>query len=1290
VKSPVAEIVYRLETSLRRPRSARLASALVAALLLAGAAGLNAAVSTWNSASGNWSVAGNWLGNAVPASGNDVLIENNGLVQLTDSRTVGSIWLDTPGAIGTAAVLTIGSSGVLSATNLQVGASAGRSGTVTVAGGTLNVTSDYRIGLSGTGVVNLSSGAINANNFHLGSNASASGTLNITGGTFTAPGNTQIQLGASGTGVLTMSAGTLSAGTVYAAAFSTGSGAMTFSGGTAAFTGINVSGAGAADILVNGGQVTAGAVSIDTYNDTRRSSLTVSSGSLTVDSLTLADKNSITLTGAGALNFTNPSTKTLWIGAGAQDAAVYIGTGGAAGTLDVGTLDTNLGTGLVVFNHTGTVAFAPVIQGAIKVIKTGAGTTSLSGTNNYSRGTDINAGTLSFTGNAALGYGDITFNGGTLLYAAGNTADISLSRTVALASGTSTIDIGANNVSFALPFGNAGSGTFTKAGSGILTLAGSNYTGATTVSAGTLRAGGDSAFSASSTYTILSGATLDSAGQSPAIGALAGTAGAVTLGGGTLTLGGNDTSTTFGGVISGAGGIVKTGSGTFTLTAENTYTGGTTVSAGRLVAAHNGENGTFKGSSTVTVNAGGILQVNLSDALGWGNGNAKLVVNGGTVTTDGSAGEHTSLQDVTMTAGRLTDAGGNGQYFLNGPLVTNASASSAVIDSWRLELGNGWTPGTTSLTVADGAAVIDLDIASEVMGAGPLVKKGAGLLRLTGTNTYIGGTTLNGGTLLLGSAGALGVSGAIAFTGGTLQYSASNATDYSARFSNAASQAYRIDTNGRDVTFAAALASAGGTLAKLGPGTLTLTGANSFNGVTTISAGTLQIGAGGGSGAISGDIVNDGALVFDRTGTLSQSGVISGSGPLTKRGAGTVTLGGANTYTGATTVSAGVLVLSGSSSSPAFTVASGATLDFDTSAGSRDALVSATFAGAGTFRKSGGNTLSWSAQPATFALAADSLIDVEGGTFEAANTNWAGNLSSLHVASGATFAGEGAAVRVDVLTGAGTITAHFDGSNKVVTFGVNNGSGTFAGTLADSDTAIGQFVKVGTGTQELTGISTFGGGLVIQGGTVLANNNPLDGSATGDGGVYILAGTLGGAGRVGGVSLQGNLSPGAAANSIGTLHTDGMSWWEGGTYVWQIQDANGPAGSGYDFLSLDGVENPELYIDGTPSSRVRIAVQSLTFSSVAGLASGLTPGATYHWTIASVSGTITNFDPASFEIDTAGFFNDPNTAGFTISQVGNDLILNYTAVPEPTTYAIGIVALLGGAVLLRRRGFSRK
>ena len=78
-----------------------------------------------------------------------------------------------------------------------------------------------------------------------------------------------------------------------------------------------------------------------------------------------------------------------------------------------------------------------------------------------------------------------------------------------------------------------------------------------------------------------------------------------------------------------------------------------------------------------------------------------------------------------------------------------------------------------------------------------------------------------------------------------------------------------------------------GSLTQAGTGTTILTGANTYTGGTTISAGTLQIGNGGATGSVAGNIVDNAALVFNRTDTLTFAGAISGTGSLTQAGTGT-------------------------------------------------------------------------------------------------------------------------------------------------------------------------------------------------------------------------------------------------------------------------------------------------------------------------------------------------------------------------------------------------------------------
>ena len=101
----------------------------------------------------------------------------------------------------------------------------------------------------------------------------------------------------------------------------------------------------------------------------------------------------------------------------------------------------------------------------------------------------------------------------------------------------------------------------------------------------------------------------------------------------------------------------------------------------------------------------------------------------------------------------------------------------------------------------------------------------------------------------------------------------------------------------------------GGSLVKVGTGTLTLSGPNTYTGGTTINAGTLQLGDGGvlGNGSIIGNVVDNGTLAFDHINGFTFGGVISGAGGLAQIGSGTTILTANNSYTGPTTITRGVL-----------------------------------------------------------------------------------------------------------------------------------------------------------------------------------------------------------------------------------------------------------------------------------------------------------------------------------------------------------------------------------------------
>lgn len=139
-------------------------------------------------------------------------------------------------------------------------------------------------------------------------------------------------------------------------------------------------------------------------------------------------------------------------------------------------------------------------------------------------------------------------------------------------------------------------------------------------------------------------------------------------------------------------------------------------------------------------------------------------------------------------------------------------------------------------------------------------------------------TTIAAGTVTLGVAqdgttsGPLGTAGTISLPGGTLRYTAANTHDYSARFSTAANQQYRVDTNGQDVIWASPLTSSGGRLIKTGTGTLTINATNTASGNVEIAGGTVVVPAGRTLAFSGATKSNNDAVVISGGATLELNG----------------------------------------------------------------------------------------------------------------------------------------------------------------------------------------------------------------------------------------------------------------------------------------------------------------------------------------------------------------------------------------------------------------------------------
>ncbi|EHJ5307064.1 autotransporter-associated beta strand repeat-containing protein [Salmonella enterica subsp. enterica serovar Ouakam] len=544
------------------------------------------------------------------------------------------------------------------------------------------------------------------------------------------------------------------------------------------------------------------------------------------------------------------------------------------------------------------------------LIKQGAGTLILNAENTYTGGTTISGGTLVATNVDALGSGDVT-DDATLELNTGGTFDNAIS----------------------------GSGQVVKSGDDVLTLSGANsYSGGTLISDGTLVA--------SNVEALGSGDVTDNA---------------------TLEL---NTGGTFDNAISGSGKVEKSGDDALTLSGANTYTGGTLISDGTLVAS----NVEALGTGDVTDNA--VLELNT------GGDFDNAISGSGQVEKSGD--------------GTLTLSGSN--TYTGGTTINDGTLIATSVDA----LGSGDVTDNATLALNTGGT-----FDNAISGSGQVVKSGDDVLTLSGANSYSGGTLISDGTLVASNVEALG-SG----------YVTNDAV-------------LELNTGG---TFDNTI-SGSGRVVKSGDGALTLSGANSYSGGTLISDGTLIAGRVDVLG--SGDVTDNATLELNTGGTFDNA--ISGSGQVVKSGDETLTLSGANSYTGGTLISSGTLVANDVNALGTGDVTDNAVLELNTG-GDFDNAIS----GSGQVVKSGDETL----------------------TLSGANSYTGGTLIS-----GGTLV----ATSVEAL-GSGDVT-----DNAVLEL---NTGGTFDNAISGS----GQVVKSGDKTLTLSGANSYTGGTTISGGTLVASN----------------------------------------------------------------------------------------------------------------------------------------------------------------------------------------------------------
>ncbi|CAJ0794278.1 hypothetical protein LMG19083_02556 [Ralstonia psammae] len=218
---------------------------------------------------------------------------------------------------------------------------------------------------------------------------------------------------------------------------------------------------------------------------------------------------------------------------------------------------------------------------------------------------------------------------------------------------------------------------------------------------------------------------------------------------------------------------------------------------------------------------------------------------------------------------------------------------------------------------------VDGSYAGQIVGAGALEKTGTGTLTLGAGNTYSGGTTITQGTLAIGADSALGATtGGLTLNGGTLQLTG-NVDVAATRAISITNANGTIDTQGFTSTVSQGITGTGA-LTKAGSGTLVLAGDSAYQGGTTISAGALQLGNGGTSGSITGNVRDNGTLVFNRSDVFTFGGTVSGTGGITQAGTGTTVLTANNAIQGDTLVASGALAIGDAAHAGATLGASGA------------------------------------------------------------------------------------------------------------------------------------------------------------------------------------------------------------------------------------------------------------------------------------------------------------------------------------------------------------------------------
>ena len=628
--------------------------------------------------------------------------------------------------------------------------------------------------------------------------------------------------------------------------------------------------------------------------------------------------------------------------------------------------------------------------------------------------------------------------------------------------------------------------------------------------------------------------------------------------------------------------------GTFATSGNQSFGGNVTLLADSIMSGASASfaNGLDGSGHNLSVGFTGTIDttdfVNLASLEKTGNGtlilsgnnsnSGGIVVAGGTVegTTNSLTGDITNEGILRFNQGfdgSYSDVvSGNGSLEKSGDGLVTLSGTNSYTGGTTVN--NGTLAGTTDSlqgAITNNGAVrfdqsTDGTYASAMSGTGSLEKNGSGVVTLGGTNTYSGGTTVNGGTLA-GNTDSL--QGAISNNG-------------SVRFDQSGNGTYAGDLSGS------------GSLEKNGNGTLTLSGTNTYSGGTTVNNGTLA----GTADSLQGAITNNGAVRFDQSSNGTYSGAMDGSGSLEKNGNGTLTLSGTNSYTGGTTVNNGTLA--GTTESLQGAISNNGTVRFDQSANGTYAAV---LSGSGSLEKSG-----------TGAVTLSGTNTYSGGTTINAGT-LIGTTDSLQGA----------------MTNNGTV--RFDQSSD--------------GTYSDAMSGTGAFEKNGSGTVTLSGTNDYSGGTTVNNGTLALSSSLANSAVTINSG-----GTLKGATSIDSLTINsgGRLSTDLSGSgfTVGNAVFNG-----GGIFEWSVNNVTGTQGTNWAYLDSSG----SLNLAATTANPFIVEASTLS-------GSGFDPEAKkYEWEFASFDGGIQNFSRDAFSVDGSGMTGADGR--FYVTEANDSLTLVY-------------------------------